>query len=408
MQPPFADLRYLIANAECGVNLADFYAGKVGGCDPSGRIMQLDYPPMSIWLGRLLQVRGSQTSLIAIVINLAFIGSILGLLRSRLGFSWRGRLLTSAIILGYPFQLAIERANLDVALFLILFLLSSLLSAHSAPSQRMLLQLAAASLLAFLAVSLKFYPIFAAGGLLLQRPWPLSTGAFRIGDLSATRLLVLLASILGLMLTFPLLLSVGNSFKEGGFQSHGLMALGYLNGPLVQGLGLELGRVAIKALCLAKVSALALGFILAWRTGLDRAIGQALARLPGESAWFQSHLNVVMGSTWLGCYIVTINYDYRLIFIIPFLGLLTMVTRDARSLPQARAWSAALIVTMIATFYVPFLQWDLLAVNPWLASLAEAISEFGFLPAFAGSLAWVLVANSWFSLPSPQRLGARV
>jgi hypothetical protein len=102
MQPPFADLRYLVANAECGVDLKDYYAGRVVGCDPSGRTYRFDYPPMSIWLGRLLHVQGSQTGLIAIAINIALVICLLWILKSLLGWSLRWRLLSSAVLMGYP------------------------------------------------------------------------------------------------------------------------------------------------------------------------------------------------------------------------------------------------------------------------------------------------------------------
>ena len=85
MQPHFADLRYLAANAECGVDLNDYSAGRVVGCDLSGRIYPFDYPPMSIWLGRFLHVQASHVPLIAISTGAALILCIVLGLK---GLSW--------------------------------------------------------------------------------------------------------------------------------------------------------------------------------------------------------------------------------------------------------------------------------------------------------------------------------
>jgi hypothetical protein len=104
MQPPFADLRYVAANAECGVDLNDYYAGRVVGCDPSGRTYPFDYPPMSIWLGRFLHVQGSHVPLIAISTGVALILCIVLGLKACLGASWQWRLLSSGVLMGYPLQ----------------------------------------------------------------------------------------------------------------------------------------------------------------------------------------------------------------------------------------------------------------------------------------------------------------
>lgn len=114
MQPPFADLRYVAANAECGADLNDYYAGRMVGCDPSGRTYPFDYPPMSIWLGRFLHVQGSHVPLIGISTGVALIlCTVLGL-KACLGASWQWRLLSSGVLMGYPLQQALERGNLDI------------------------------------------------------------------------------------------------------------------------------------------------------------------------------------------------------------------------------------------------------------------------------------------------------
>ena len=233
MQPPFADLRYLVANAACGVDLNDFYAGRVVGCDPSGRTYPFDYPPMSIWLGRFLHVQGSHVPLIAISSGLVLIFCIVLGLKSCLGASWQWRLLSSGVLMGYPMQQVLERGNLDVFLLLFFLLLAYLLSLRFKWSLVGLMNAGVAALISFFLVSLKLYPIFGLAALLVQRNLGRSSGLAATRIFFLDKFAVLFGSVLGLMATFPFLKGMNTVAKEGGLRNHGLLAFGCINNTLI-------------------------------------------------------------------------------------------------------------------------------------------------------------------------------
>jgi len=392
MQPPFADLRYLVANAECGVDLNDYYAGRVVGCDPSGRTYRFDYPPMSIWLGRLLHVQGSQTGLIAISMNIALVVGILLILKSLLGWSWRWRLLSSAVLMGYPLQQAAERGNLDALLFLFTLLLACLLSRdfRFRPAWQGL-----AGLLSFLLISLKLYPVFGIAGLFaVDHPAP-SQQRHDLWSRLGTKLAVVLGSSAGIVATVQFLKSMGSTAKEGGLKSHGLLAMGYLNNDLIGTFGLDSARILIKALVLVKITSLLLGFYLARKTRLQRTMAASIIGFKSEAARsFHQYLFVLMSATWLGCYVTTINIDYRLLFVVPCLGLLCCVASAPASTDGQRALAKILIISMVFVFWLPILQWGYVDVVMKSIAVLEPFTEFILVPLFAGSLFLLLLGFS--------------
>lgn len=394
MSPPFADLRYLIANSECGVNLEDYYKGLVVGCDPAGRTYRFDYPPMSIWIGRFLHVRGVHTPLIAISTALAFIASLLGFLRLQLASSWRWCLLGAGLLMSFPLQQALERGNLDVIFFLATLLLCFLLSRPlRAMPAAFPVNLLSASLCFFL-VSLKIYPLFGVIGL-VARQQPRQKSSQRIQWQSpATKMLVLAASAAGILPLISYLKTVGNLIKEGGLGSHGLMAFGYMNQILIDWIGLEPARFAIRLLFVVKFVAIAVGFYLAFRSRLfdaPRTVAGPHGQAGGE---FVALTMDVMGATWLGCYISTINYDYRFVFIIPFLGYLAGLVADPARAGLQRHWPACLVIMMMFVLLFPWLRLGYTGIGVLLVRILEPATEFLLIPMFAGSLLCCLLATT--------------
>jgi hypothetical protein len=395
MKPPFADLRYLAANAVCGVDLNDYYAGRVVGCDPSGRTYPFDYPPMSIWLGRFLHVQGGHVPLIAVSTGVALIVCIVLGLKSCLGYSWQWRLLSSGVLMGYPLQQALERGNLDILLLLLSLLLAYLLTLRFKTSLAGLVNAGVAGLIAFLLVSLKLYPIFGLVALLVQRSHARSSSFAVTRSFSREKFAVLFGSVLGIVATFPFLRGMNNVAKEGGLRSHGLLAFGYINNTLIGSLGVDSARIVIKALLLIKLLSLLLGFYLAWKTRLHEAFISCWQSWDLQRSIFCQNVFVLMSAVWLGCYLTTINIDYRLLFLIPWLGLLARVaTVSSSSLPQRR-WAAGLIVSMLVVFWVPLLQWGYTDFGMKLIPFAEPLTEFVLLPVCAASLAYLLIEHTW-------------
>lgn len=398
MQPPFADLRYLVANAECGVDLSDYYAGRVVGCDPSGRTYAFDYPPMSIWLGRFLHVQGGHVPLLAMSSGLALILCIVLGLKACLGPSWQWRLLSSGVLMGYPLQQALERGNLDVFLLLFLLLLAYLLSLASGSNLLGLLRAGGVGVISFLVVSLKLYPVFGLIALAVQRGLGRFSGFAAARSLWLERFALLFGSVLGLVATFPFLKSMNTVAKEGGLRSHGLLALGYINTSLIDAAGLGSARLIIKALLLIKLASLLLGLYLAWKTRLHEALIRCLQSCAPQASGFAQILFVLMSAVWLGCYVTTINIDYRLLFLVPWLGLLARVTSLSTSSPAQKRWAAGLIVSLLVVFWVPLLQWGYSDFGMSLVAVAEPITEFVLIPLAAASLACLLIQHTWRTL----------
>ncbi|MFN6352480.1 MAG: hypothetical protein ACK40D_06345 [Cyanobacteriota bacterium] len=393
MKPPFADLRYLTANSECGVNLDDYYKGLVVGCDPAGRTYRFDYPPMSIWLGRFLRVRGSHTPWIAITTAFALLISILGLVRDQVASSWKWRVLGSAMLMSFPLHQALERGNIDVMLFLMLLLFAFLVSR---PLKSFLAALPGnllACLLTFFSVSLKIYPLFGLVGLLAARGGGLATTKI-CWDSARLKAMVLAAAVAGI---FPLLgyfRSVGNLIKEGGLGSHGLLAFGYMNIALVDSFGIDTARLLIRVLFVSKAAALLAGFWLAYKANLSwvwsrpNSLGR---RLSG----FQWITLLTASSVWLGCYIFTINYDYRFLYVFPFIAYLAALAAAPGRAGLQTLWPSALILMILVVLFFPWLQTGYTEFGMKSVKILEPVTEFVLIPLFAGSLFYFLLANTW-------------
>lgn len=395
MQPPFADLRYLTANSECGVNLEAYYKGLVVGCDPAGRTYRFDYPPMSIWLGRFFHVRGSQTPLIAITTAIALVVSILGLLRDQLVRAWQWRLLGSAILMSFPLLQAFERGNIDVMLILMLLLIAFFLSRPMKSAMAALPANLMASLLTFLSVSLKIYPLFAIAGLVVcRRDRQRSVSGKIQWNSPATKAMILAASAAGIIPLLGYFRIVGNLIKEGGMGSHGLLAFGYMNVPLVDSFGVETARLLIRVLFIIKPLALVAGSLMAYQADLA-CLRTTVDGLQRRLSGFQWVTMIMASSIWMGCYISTINYDYRFLYLVPFLAYLSaLAASPLRSRWQA-GWASALIVMMLFLFLFPWLQLGYTDLGMKSIKFLEPLTEFLIIPLLAGSLFCFLLAQTW-------------
>jgi hypothetical protein len=261
MRPPFADLRYIFANAECGVDLSRYYAGLANGCDPAGRIYPFDYPPMSIWVSRLLNIKGASTPIIATASNLSLMASTIFIIYSTIGLRWLSPALSSLMLLGWPYQLAMERGNLDVILYLMTLVYSFLPSRKVNSINIKAMAGLASGLISFLLVALKLYPVFGLIGLFTQK---LNTDK-ALWSYRFQKLIVLFSIVLGLVSLTSFLQSIGNIPKYGGMGSHGLLAFGYINNELINHFGLGLARYLIKSLFLFKAVSILAGYVIALR-----------------------------------------------------------------------------------------------------------------------------------------------
>ncbi|MFN9623801.1 MAG: glycosyltransferase 87 family protein [Cyanobacteriota bacterium] len=384
MQPPFADLAMLTATAECGVDLDAYYKGLVPGCDPAGRTYPFDYPPMSIWLGRWLHVRASQTPLIGVTTAMAMMVVILGLLRAEMATPWKWRLLASGVLMSFPVLQCVERANIDVMIFLMMILLAFLVSRPMRTLPAALPRDLLAGLLTFLAVSLKVFPVFGIAGLMLFRDNQRALANRIQWSSFLTKAIVLFAAAFGFVFLIHYFQTVGNLIKEGGLGSFGLMAFGYVNSDLVKSFGLVAARHVIRLLFLIKPAAILFGFFMASRSGLATPPAKSAESI---SCHHKSFLDVnlwIMSCTWMGAYIFTINYDYRFIFILPFLAYLATFSA---------LWPRLLICMTLLIFVFPWFRLNYTSIGMALVRVLEPVTEFLLIPALAGSLLFFLVAR---------------
>jgi len=393
-RPPFSDLRWVTANAECGVNLNAYYRGLVVGCDPSGRTYPYDYPPMTIWLSRFLHVKGSHSPLIGVTTGISLVFSWLAILKSQLGFNWRWCLISAAVLMAFPMLLALERGNIDNIIYLLVLLFAFLVSRPMSHGLSLLASRLLITLQAFLTVSLKIYPVFGIGCLLSQRD-NLTVFPGRIQwHLVSTKILVLFGAAAAFWPILPYLRSIGKVTKEGGMNSHGLASLGYMNLRLIDAYGMETARILIKLLLAIKILALIAGFLISLKSELtpDRRYAHGCKT---QSTQFLHICIIVMSSIWLGCYITTVSHDYRLIFLVPFLGFLASMSGSSMQPRFLKIWSGSLVLALLIVFLFPWLGVGYTEIGMRSLEIIEPLTEFVLIPLIAGTVFYYLLSNSW-------------
>ena len=397
--PAFADMRWVTAIGGCSININDLYTGKSVGCDPFGRL-GVGYPPMSLWAARFLRIKGDHTPLISLTISLSFIGVILSQMRSSFRSGWLLILVGSLFLVGFPVQVGLERMNIDILVFLLLYLSVLLFSLHA---------LVWLFPLIIFVISLKYFPFFAFFALMLKG-LPSKPG---ISHPAPPWLILLIGSCIGLALSLPWSVNGGTVVAAGGLNSHGLTALGFLNTSLIDSFGLANARWIIKAMFGMKILMIASGAYMAFKLNLanilKNSIGIQLLRSKNSKLLESFYLNlfIAMTSVWLGCYIVTISYDYRMIFLFPALVF------SARAIQLSpcnhisslqKSGLICLLAFMLASMLIPFIGHS---YQDQLTRIGiDSIAEFVFIPFFASSL-FVIVLSLIVMARRPSALMAQ-
>jgi len=399
--PTFADFRWVAAISGCNVDLNSLYEGKSVGCDPFGR-HGIGYPPMSIWFSRFLGVKGVHASLISLAISFSFIGVILSQMRSSLRSGWLLIIVGSLFLIGFPAQLGLERMNIDVLIFLLLYLCVLLFSSHAFVWLFPLI---------ILVIALKYYPFFAFFALMLhglpQKP--------SLSHPVPPWLVLLIGSCIGLALSLPWAANGGTgvTVAGGGLSSHGLMALGYLNNAVIEAFGSASGRLLIKIAFGMKILMLACGAYMAYRLRLFNILANAIevqvAKFKRTSLLsnFYRTLVVSMTSLWLGCYIVTISYDYRMIFLFPmliFIARAIQLSPSGQTGLMQRRGLTLLLIAMLASMLIPFFAYGY--QDPLVRLGIDAIAEFVLIPFYASGL-FVIVLSTIITARRPSLLLAQ-
>jgi hypothetical protein len=409
MFPPFADLRWVTSLSECGHDLAAVAAGRDPGCDPYHRQGGLGYPAFSVYAARALGLGVKQTGLLGFSFGLTLVLLLVAQVRCLFRSGWIGELLLSLLLLGFPLQLALERANIDLLIYLLLTTLSALLALRG----RWTLPLI--GLLSFLPVACKVYPVVGLWAWAVQ-DW------FGLRRLRPRTLVVLIGAILGMISALSWLLQYGDKAPDPG---EGVLAHGFVTSTLFQ-YSLLLtqllahwpGPLNAALLAMIKIVAISLSFLVARGSGLNLLWRQFLAtRCSGYSRSFLEIYVVLMTSTWLGCYLFSSSFDYRLIFAFPALIVCVALIASPMAVKKPLGFLFELFILSLPLVFLPTL---LLIANGTKAILLPLgvvnviilLADYLSLPIVAGLFLAMILPGHWvmfrgsslrFEAPSSER-----
>ncbi len=392
MQPAFADLKWITVIGECGTKLQTIYQSAAASCATygygthGGGYPDSGYPPMATWLSRWLQFPARQSAALAVFGGVAFVIVLLGVSKGLLRSAWAWPLWLSIILVSIPVQLVLERGNLDILIFLALAATAACISMVNRVSWL------PSGLLTLLAVSLKLYPVVGFAGWLAFGPVTESRG-WRVSR--PVKVSVLTGCAVGLALSVPWMFGSVELHGEGGMNSYGLKAIGYINVFLVEQIGVGSARWVIRGLIIMKLLALAIGALLAARLRLHSALQHHFQAIrDGFFNRFSQVFFLITSWTWLGCYIFTISYDYKHIFMLPSLFLLLgMVERRADLAPHQYAVTWMLIAASMIFILFPLLHYNGLSDYVIISRFCELAIEILLVPFYAGALTMLLTSH---------------
>ena len=360
MTPRFADLRVVLAGAECyemGIDpLTD------NPCDPLGRI--LPYP--RIWSTTIAATGLNQqdTDWLGLLVGLSFLIS---------AFLMIGRmtlvegLLFGAIMISPPVLLALERANIDLIIFSMLFIGTSFLISNKVP--RIYKEILGIGIL-LIAALLKYYPIFA---LLITGTLPRIK---RFAWIAVVIFLLYLSCNLGefYLCNAGVSKDIVPAFGAITLASYLSPArFDYLSSPW------NSMNFAILSACLSLISlclALLLRSSKAWGFTIDATRREFL-------------LFCIGSSIFIGCYLTSTSFDYRLIFLLFCLPQIFLWRKSKKR--QEQLMSYALWAGILFSFSLSTLSYATAFADEWLNLILyfglSSILLLGILQAQTGSIA---------------------
>jgi len=343
--PSFYDLRWLLSFSACEGTLRELSSSNVycHGYPWPG------YPLLSMQIGRLVHLGPHNAGAIGILFGLATIAIVahqIWLFSSSIR-SWS--IITSIIVLSFPFQMLLERANLDAVIYALISLLCLLLGVPG------LLIYCIINFIVAIVVGLKIYPVFGVASWLALS---IKSSALRRQFLWLNLSLVLTV-FASLAIAFASInantLAAGMS---GGLGSHGLKALGYINMTLIDLLGVNAATTAIRGLVLCKGFSILIGVLAALVLFKCRFL--PLKTLRPSKPHLKSYsalLLVVSTGTAIGCYLASINYDYRLLFFMPILAAIAGALLDGVEMnSRLKTMYGFIVLASVFIFAIPFLK----------------------------------------------------
>jgi hypothetical protein len=388
---PFSDLKWVTVVAQCGTKYEEFFKLAAEKCIPhgygvsGGGYIDTGYPPMANWLLRSLQFPVEFTDNVALVSGFCLIAVMIIASRGVFlkGSVWA--LVMSVMILSFPFQHILEKANVDIFVYLIIVAAAVCISAQTRFSSIMTFFLSMSS------IALKIFPIAGFVGWLAVAPLAARRIGWKINKFSI--LAVLLGIGIGSALSFSWL-SVGSMYAEGGVKSFGLQSIGYVNNTLIDQFGLATARLMIRFLIIIKSAALIFGAYISYRVQLDLALQKLFLSIKNVFIQRFSFAYVtIMTLSWIGGYIATISYNHRQIFMLPSIVALGAMLESRKKFNPAQA-KVALLGFGLAVYVIYYPIAYVLALNnyqnAWLVGLL--LIEVIALPLLAGGLTIMIIA----------------
>jgi len=388
---PFSDLKWVLVVAQCGTNYEEVFKSVVDKCirygygASGGGYPDTSYPPMTNWLLRLLHFPAEFANYVALFGGYSLIAVMIIASRGmfRRGSVWA--IVMSVMILSFPFQHMLEKANIDIFVYLIVVVAAVCISVQTRFSSLMTV------FLSLFSIALKIFPIAGFVGWLAVAPLAARRIGWRINQLSI--LAVLLGIGIGSALSFPWLSSVA-MYAKGGVGGYGLQSIGYLNHDLVDQFGLATARLMIRFLIVTKFAALIFGAYISYRVQLDIAIQKLFLSIKNISVQrFSFTYITIVTLSWIGAYFASISYNHRQVFMLPSVVALGAIVESRKIVNPAQA-KVALSGFILALYVIYFPIAFTLALKDyryvWLSGLLSI--EVVALPLLAGGLGVMIIA----------------
>lgn len=383
-QPTFHDLKWVLSFSACEGDLRELLTSNtpcLGYGDPQ-------YPVLPILMGRWIGLGPQDAGWIGILSGVGVMAVLAHVcwLCTRETRTWS--IIITMMWLSFPLQFLLERGNLDSIIFLLTALFCLMVW------QRGWASVLFANAIAALTVTFKIYPVLTViGWLIYSIKAPMAKQRKRSLAWS-----LLLTTPISLLFTYLSFFSSKITTGAGGLYSHGLTAIGYANTFLLSEFGYQLGRLSIRSLFVFKAVSLLIGFIYGMRWARNLALPKSPQPTKANTSLAHSYaqtLIMVTAAVGIGCYIISIGYDYRLVFILPLLGLIACNLQGNTSLRPKNRWFLALLLAASAyIFTLPFAT----GIDSRSIHFLELIDESILSPfLFAG------LAAAWIQLLLPAR-----
>lgn len=355
---PFLDLRYLLAVTECWQKGANVYI--FDPCDPAGRLF--GYSP--IWLRLSFLPTQHWAIFLGISVDILFLIVLAAFPPPKTA---REALTFFFAILSPPVVLALQRANVDVMIFIML------VGAAAMWGGRLLHRIATYSII-FMAGSLKFYP-FILLTLAVRERARISLATFAVSG-------IFLLALAGVF--FRELVEMWPNIPRGGYFTGTMFGAKNLpNGILfVLGLGPRSPLVALMWIVLLSGFAVQVFNLVRW-DGLRR-------ELNGEDH-FARNLFLFGAAIISGCFFAGQSEGYRGIFLLLLLPWLFMVWRQASD-SSVRRFGRQVALVVLFLLWQGALTWNeifLRTLRVWFGSNVGSTMWIGLW--VAREIAWWFV-----------------